>query len=126
MDSDESETTSIVSSLDVDVSDIDDKMATVKRVRKSLSPTIARISAQNSIGKDDRPFSQFRKEEGLIEVVRDWKKHPPGSPVEIKAGVALWIADEKTHVIISKATQEIMKKGGLWGKALSIGKIDMS
>jgi hypothetical protein len=117
--SDESETSSIVSSLDeVDVSDDDDELiASVERVRKSS--TAPHISTQNSIRKDDRPFAQFMEEEGLVEVVRDWKKYPEGSKCEIKADGALWIANEKTHVVISKATLEIMKK---LNKSLVIGK----
>jgi hypothetical protein len=120
-DSDESETSSIVSSFDeVDVSDDDDELiASVERVRKSSTTT--HISTQKSIRKDDRPFAQFMEEEGLIEVTRDWKKYPTGSSVVIKADGALWIANEKTHVVISKATQDIMKKEGLWGKGFFIG-----
>jgi hypothetical protein len=34
----------------------------------------------------------------------------------------VYILDEKTHIIISKATQAIMKKEGLWSKILSIGQ----
>ena len=121
----ESETSPIASLLDDsdlsdDVSDCDVQPA-VKRVRTSLS-TAAPASTPNSIGKDDRPFAQFMEEEGLVEVVRGWKKYPAGSKVEIKAGGVLWIANEKTHVIISKATQDIMKKEGVWGKDLFIGK----
>ena len=113
------ETSSIASSLDGDVSDLsdDDVQPAVKRVRTSLPPT----APASTLEKDNRPFAQFMEEEGLVEVTRNWKKYPQGSKVEIKAGGALWIDGEKTHVVISEATQAIMKKEGLWGKPLSIG-----
>ena len=75
----------------------------------------------DAAAKDDRPFLQFFEEENLVEVKREWKKYEIGSLVEIKSG-ALWIAGEKTHVVVSKATQEKMKKEGVWGKELFIGK----
>jgi hypothetical protein len=57
--------------------------------RKS-SPT-AHISAQKSFRKDDRPFAQFMRDEGLIEVVGDWKIYLAASPVVIKGGGELWM-----------------------------------
>ncbi len=109
-ESDVSETFSV----DIDEVDVEVKPA-VKRVRTTL-PTVP----ATAIRKDNRPFSQFMKEEGLVEVVRNWKKYPHGSKVEIKAGGALWIADEKTHVIISKSTQDEMKNLKLWGQRMKI------
>ena len=122
----DSETSSIALSVDEvdDYSDGDeDEQPAVKKVRTSSStamvpsPTITPAD----IEEDDRPFSQFM-EEGLVEVVRGWKKYPASSKVEIKAGGALWIDGEKTHVVISKSTQVIMKKLGLANKSLFIGE----
>ncbi len=70
--------------------------------------------------QDNRPFPRFMKEEKLVEVVRDWETYPIGSICEIKANGELWIADEKTHVIISKSTQDEMKNLKLWGQRMKI------
>jgi hypothetical protein len=60
------------------------------------------------------------KEEKLVEVARDWDTYPKGSICEIKANGELWIANEKTHVTISKATQDEMKNLKLWGQRMKI------
>jgi hypothetical protein len=68
--------------------------------------------------QDKRPFPRFMKEEKLVEVVQDWETYPIGSICEIKANGELRIANEKTHVIISKVTQDEMKKQKLWGQRM--------
>ena len=70
--------------------------------------------------QDNRSFARFMKDEKLVEVVRDWDTYPIGSICEIKANGELWIAGEKTHVVISKATQDEMKKQKLWGQRMKI------
>ena len=71
--------------------------------------------------QDNRSFARFMKEEKLVEVVRDWDTPTIGSICEIKDNGELWIDVEKTHVIISKATQDEMKKQKLWGQRMKIG-----
>ena len=55
-------------------------------------------------------------------MIRDYPKFPAGSVVEIKANGELWIADTKTYVVISKATEMVMRKEGIMDKKLTIGK----
>ena len=76
-------------------------------------------------GNDNRFFADFFRQEGLIEVVRKWKKYPAGSVVQIKANGELWIANEMAGVIISDATKAMMKSVGIWGKIRLLENMDM-
>ena len=73
-------------------------------------------------GSDNRSFADFFRQEGLIEVFRNWKKYPAGSVVQIKPNGELWIANEMADVIISDSTKAVMKRVGIWDKKLTVGK----
>ncbi|KAI3655633.1 hypothetical protein MP638_004335, partial [Amoeboaphelidium occidentale] len=60
------------------------------------------------------------QEEGLIEVTRVHPKYPGGSVVTINENHELWINDEKTHLLISEATIDMIKQLGL-SKKFTIG-----
>ena len=75
-----------------------------------------------NLKKDNRSFTDFFRQEGLIEVVRKWKKYPAGSNVQILPNGELWIANEMADVIISDSTKAVMKRIGIWDKNLTVGK----